>query len=165
MGKAEAVAAQLAAVLAGQNQALSDGLGACYDAGLADAPAPPPAGGFSQADLDAAVAAAVGPLQAKISQDAADLSAAQADCAQKLAELQAALDAMTAKELGEEGLVSQLQGSVAAVQDALDKIKSFVAGALNPPSPAPAPVPQPEPAPLPDPVVPPAPSPDPAPAG
>lgn len=120
--KDDAVSAAVLAVQAGQVQVLTDQLGSVFDQGEAIGTGP----GFTQADIDAAVLAAVGPLNDKIAQDALDLAAAQLDAETKLQAVQVALDAMTAKEQLEESAVLALQGSVQAVQTSLDAIKALV---------------------------------------
>lgn len=57
MGKAEIVAAQKAAYVQAQDSALESALGACYDQGVLDDKGE--SGTLTQADLDAAVKAAV----------------------------------------------------------------------------------------------------------
>lgn len=153
MAKEDVVAAQLVAIQAAETQAISAGLGACYDQGALDQKASD--GTLSQGDLDAAVAAAVAPLNDQISaltaQDASDKQAlvdAQASAASAIADMQSKLDAAIAADVGDKKLVSDLQGAVAAVQTALDNIKA----ALTPPAPVPVPVPVPDPVPAPVPA-------------
>lgn len=140
-----------AAGLEAIKQAVLDVIGMAYDKGAAEAPAP--TGTLTQEQLDAAVAAAQD-VDAKVLADAQAAALASHDA------LQAALDAMTAKELVEEGAVADIATKIASVQAAFDKIK----GLLFPPpvvvpdpvpvDPAPAdPVPV-DPAPA-DPVIPP----------
>lgn len=124
MAKADTVAAQKAAVLAGQDAALESGLESCYDQGAVDQKASD--GTLTQADLDAAVKAATDPLNAQIAADATALAQAQADAQTQLASLTQQLSDMTAKEQGEEKVIAELQASVAAVQAALDAIKAIV---------------------------------------
>lgn len=139
MAKADVVAAQLQAVQSAEAQAVSDGLSACYDQGVADQLA---AGGgsgqFSQSDIDAAVKAAVDPLNAEIASDAQALSDAQAKASSDLAAVQASLDAMTQKEQLEEQAVADVAAKIAQVQASFDAIKALL---------APAPVPAPDPVP------------------
>lgn len=104
MAKADVVTAQLAAIQSGINGVLSDAVGAAYDQGMADAGAPATAG-LTQADVDAAVAAA----------KAADAQALK----DAVAAVQVQLDAMTAKEVSEES-------AVAALQAKLDQIKALL---------------------------------------
>ena len=73
-------------------------------------------------------------LQSKDAADVQALSDAQAKAASDLAGVQASLDAMTAKEQVEEGLVTGLQGSISALQSSLDAIKAAVAAVLTPPA-------------------------------
>ncbi len=145
MGKADTVSAQLAAIQTAETQALTDGLGVCYDQGGIDQKASD--GTLTQADLDAAVAAATGPLNAQITQlnaqvvtDASNLSAAQAQAAQQLASVQSQLDAMTAQDQVDKGLVLNFQNSISALQTALDALKAAIP---VPPTPVPVPVPAP----------------------
>lgn len=123
MSKEDVVSAAVSSIQSAQAQALSDGLGSVYDAGLAAAPVA--TGGLSQADVDAAVAAA----QAA---DAQALADAQAAAAAALAAVQSQLDQMTAKEQLEEAAVSGLQSSVVAVQAALDAIKALIVPSAPP---------------------------------
>lgn len=125
MGKQETVSAQKAAVLAGQDAALESGLETCYDQGAVDQKASD--GTLTQADLDAAVAAAVGPLNDQIvaltAQDASDVAAlgvAQA----AVTGLQAQVDALTAEDAADKAVVANFQNSIAALQAALDALKA-----------------------------------------
>lgn len=122
MAKSDVVAAQKAALIAANDAALDAALGACFDSGEQDGNGP----GFTQADIDSAVASAVQPLNDKIAQDASDLAAAVQVGNDALAALQVKLDAsgvaladMTAKELSEEGVVQGLKDAVAAFQAVL----------------------------------------------
>lgn len=133
MAKADVVAAQLAAIQSAETAAITAGLGSCYDQGAVDGAASAP-GGFNQSDLDNAVAVAVAPLNAQITQlqaqdqtDAANASAAQASLATanaSIATLTQQLSDMTAQDNADKALVTNLQGAVASVQSALDAIKS-----------------------------------------
>ncbi len=129
MGMAEFVASQKAAILAGQDAALEGGLEAVWVESALEQKASD--GTLTQGDLDAAIKAATDPLNAQIAQDAADLTAAHADADAKLAALQTSLDAMTADDATKTKAVTDLQGSVAGVQAALDAIKAL----LSPPVP------------------------------
>lgn len=124
MAKSDVVAAQKAAVLAGQDAALEAGLEACYDQGAVDQKASD--GTLTQADVDAAVKAAVDPLNAQIAADAQALADAQSQAQAAMADLQGKLDAMTAKEQSEEAIVQGLQSSAAAMQSALDALKAII---------------------------------------
>lgn len=130
MVKADVVAAAVISIQGAQSQALSDGLGAVYDQGAVDQKASD--GTLTQADLDAAIAAAVGPLNSQIAalqaQDASDIAAGQA----ALATLQASFDALSVKEASEAGVVSGLQGSIGSIQGALAALQALF------PAPAPA---------------------------
>ncbi len=118
MAKTDVIAAAVAAIQSGEAQVLNDQLGSVFDSGLASAPVGS-GGGFTQADIDAAVAAAQGV-------DAAALAAAQADFTAKMATLQTSLDAMTAKEQMEETAVAGLQTAIASVQASFDAIKAIL---------------------------------------
>lgn len=122
MAKQDVVTAQLAAVQQGEQDVLSQALGACFDAGEADGNGP----GFTQADIDAAVLAATSPLNAQITQDASDLAAAHADADSKLADLQTKLDTMTAEDQADKAVVSNFQSSITALQNALDALKAAI---------------------------------------
>lgn len=78
MARQDVIQQQLAAVQTSETQALTDALGAAYDQGATDQKASD--GTLTQADLDAAVAAAVDPLNQQIAafpaQQAAAVSAA-----------------------------------------------------------------------------------------
>lgn len=147
MGKLDVVAAQKAAVLSGQDAALEGGLGACYDQGSADGVASVPAseGGFSQEQLNAAVASALAAAQAGSDQALADQKAAsdaafaadeaedekalvalQASMQEKLDALNAELVAMTAKEQIQELAVAAVKASILEVQAAFDAIKAIL---------------------------------------
>lgn len=144
MGKQDVVSKFVSDFQSAQAQLLQDQGSAMYDAVAADIAASAP-GGLTEPDVDAAVKAAVDPLQAQI----ADLSAkdqndlnnlndaqAQAKAAQdQLASVQKQLDDITAKEQTEEGLVKSLNDSISSLQGSLDAIKNAVAAVLNPPSP------------------------------
>lgn len=86
MGKADVVAAAVQSVQAAQVQALSDGLGAVYDQGGVDQKASD--GTFTQADIDAAVAAKGVADQAAVDALTAQVSALQADDNAKTAIIQ-----------------------------------------------------------------------------
>lgn len=124
MAKVDVVAAQKSAILAGQDAALEAGLEAVYDQAALDQKASD--GTLSQSDVDAAVAAAIAPLNLQIAADAQALSDAQAKAASDLAAVQAALADMTSKEQLEEQSVLALQNAVGAVQSSLDAIKALV---------------------------------------
>lgn len=130
--KEDSVAARLTALQAAETQAQTEALGGAFDDGVASAPAGT-GGGFTQADIDKAV-------QSAQAADAQALADAQAKAASDLAVVQQQLVDMTAKELSEEAVVTNLQQSVAAVQSSLDAIKALIFPA---PTPAPAPAPSP----------------------
>lgn len=118
MAKADVISAAKAKFIQDQDAAIQAYGEACYDGGLAEAPAPAPAG-FSQADIDAAVSAAK-----QVDAEAATQAKAASDAA--LADLQAKLQAMSDKEGQEEHVIAGLQGSVAQVQAALAAISALI---------------------------------------
>lgn len=120
MAKQDVVTAGVSAFQTAEAQMLNDQLGAFYDSVVADVgTGTGTGGGFTQADIDAAVVAA----QAI---DAQALADAQAKAVSDLAVVQGQLEEMTTKELNEEQVVKGLQDSVAAVQSSLDTIKSII---------------------------------------
>lgn len=124
----EAIASAKQSVIAGQDQALNDGLGACYDQGLADAGGQTTTpGSFTQADIDAAVAAA----QAVDAQALADAKTA-ADAA--LADIQSKLDDVTGKAKADEDLIEGMKDSADKLQAAVDLIHSLFPALPVPPT-------------------------------
>ncbi len=120
MSKDQIVSQALASISSGQAQVLADAIGVAVDQSALEQKASD--GTLSQADLDKAVADAVSAAQAVDAQALADAQAkAQAD----LAALQASLDSVTAKELGEEAAVKALQDAMAAVQASWDAVKAL----------------------------------------
>lgn len=137
--------------LAAQDQALQAYGEACYDGGLGEAPVGT-GGGFTQADIDAAVKAAVDPINQQLSdaiaKDAADVQAGQDALTQlqgKMDELQKSFDALSKKEGDEAVVITGLQGSL----DKMQQVVSILQGIMQP-APIPQPVPTPEPAPQPE---------------
>ncbi len=130
MSKADIVAAALSAISAGSAQVLSDAVGAAVDQSALEQKASD--GTLGQGDLDAAVAAAVAPLNEQIlaltDKDAADIAAGVA----ALSDLQGKLDTLAAKESVEAGIVNGLKDSLAALQDVVAKLS----GIVTPPVPA-----------------------------
>ncbi len=103
---------------------LSDAAGQLFDKIMADEVSQQPViQGFTQDQMDAAVAAGVTTAQAA---DAVSLAQAQAQAQSALQVVQAALDSMTAKEQLEEQAVAGLQSSIGQVQSALDAIKAII---------------------------------------
>lgn len=126
MSKEEIVAAQKSAIIMGQDAALQVGLEAVYDGAFSEGAASvPPADADEQAKIDAAVAAAVGPLNQQIAdlqaKDEADIAAGQA----ALVDLQSKMDALGAKEAIEAGIVDGLKGSLAVLQDVVSKLSGL----------------------------------------
>lgn len=120
--KADALTAFVSALTAGQAQAINDAGSALYDQAIADNP-PGSGGGFQQSDIDAAVAAAVGPLNNQIAtltaQDASDIAAGQqavVGVQQQLSDLQSKFDALATKEAGEASAASVVPQYIAALQ-------------------------------------------------
>lgn len=131
MGKEDTIAAQKAAITQAQDQALTDGLGACYDQGAQDQKASD--GTLTQADIDAAVTAAVSPLndqitqlQAQVQTDAQTLEDAQAKAQSEIDATKQALADMTAKEQLEEQAVADVGAKIQQVQAAFDAIRSLL---------------------------------------
>ncbi len=124
MSKADIVAAALSAISAGSAQVLSDAVGAAVDQSALEQKASD--GTLGQGDLDAAVAAAVAPLNEQIlaltDKDAADIAAGVA----ALSDLQGKLDTLAAKESVEAGIVNGLKDSLAALQDVVAKLSGIV---------------------------------------
>lgn len=110
MSKVDIVSAGVAAIQVGQTQVLTDQLGVVYDAAALEQKASD--GTLSQADLDAAVAAA----QAVDAQALADAKAAS-DAA--LAGLQSQLSVLATKEGQEASVIAGLQASKDALAAAL----------------------------------------------
>lgn len=126
MAKLDVVQAQLQVIQAAEVQALTDGLGACYDQGMANAGGTP--GTFTQADIDAAVSAAVGPLNDQIlgltAQDQADQASLQ-DAQAAMSDLQSKFDALAQKENVESGIIAGLQSSLSTLQDIVSQLQSI----------------------------------------
>jgi hypothetical protein len=129
MAKADIVAAQLAAIQQGQNQVLSDAIGAAYDGGAQDQAA---ADGSStsaadQAKIDA-LTAQVADLTAK---DEADVKAGQdalAAMQSQMTDVQKQLaDALAAKS-ADETVIQGLQAAASQIQGLLDQLKAIVIG-------------------------------------
>lgn len=134
--KADIVSAIVSSIQSAQSQALIDGVGQGYDAGLASAP--PSLGGLTQADVDAQV-------KAQSDSDASALAASQAADAKAqadaVASVQAQLDAatqaladMTAKDQKDSAAVLALKASAAGLQSVLDQLNAII----NPPAALPA---------------------------
>ncbi len=141
MSRDQIIADAKAAIVSGQDAVLMSAIGAAVDASALEQKASD--GTLGQSDVDAAVAAAVGPLNQQIvdltAKDEADLAAGQA----ALVDLQSKMDALASKEAVESGIIEGLQAS----KDALAKVLSDLAGigAVVPPPPVPVPVPDPVP--------------------
>lgn len=147
MAKADVVAAGITAIQSGVTQVYTDQLGVAYDGGFTDGVASVPAGtggGFQQSDIDAAVAAAIAPLNQSISdltaKDAGDVQAlADAKVASDaaVADLQGKLDTLAAAKSVDDGIISGLQGALQQIKDAEAALQSL----FPPPAPVdPAPV-------------------------
>lgn len=137
MSKDQIVSDAVAALQAGEVTVL----GGVYDSSFAEgvASVPPPDAG-EQAKIDAAVAAAVAPLNQQISdlgaKDASDLQAAAdakvaSDAA--IASLQQQLSDLASAKGIEDGVIAGLQSSISSIQGALASLQALF--------PAPAPVP------------------------
>lgn len=134
MSKELVVAEQKSAILAGQDAALQAGLELVYDKALAEAPVG--GGGFTQEQMDAAVALAVAPLneanallQGQVDFHVAkDVEDEKQIAAGKLAleDLRVAFEALSAKEQVEAGIIDGLKGSLAILQDVVAKLSGVV---------------------------------------
>jgi hypothetical protein len=124
MSKDQIVSDAKAALVAGQDALLTQVLGDVADQSALEQKASD--GTLSQADVDAAVAAAVGPLNDQIvalqAQDAADIKAGQ----DALAALQVKLDDLAQKEGVEASVIAGLQGSLAVLQDVVAKLSGLL---------------------------------------
>lgn len=123
MARQDVIDLGVAAVQAAEVDALKEQLGVAFDAGVAAQVAG--GSGLSQADVDAAVAAA----QAVDAQALADAVAVK-DAA--LEDLKSQLLALAAKEGQEAGVISGLQDSVKGVQDALAAIVALLPAPQQP---------------------------------
>lgn len=130
MAKEDVVSAAVQAIQQGELQVLTDQLGSVWDQGVASVP---PVSGDVQAQIDAAVQAAVGPLNDQIvqlqAQDAADVQAAvdakaQSDAA--LASLQGQLDSVSAAKLVDDQIIVGLQQSVSSIRALADQLAAIV---------------------------------------
>lgn len=124
MSKEQIVSDAKAALLAGQDAILTQVLGVVADQSALEQKASD--GTLSQADVDAAVLAAVTPLNDQIAalqlQDAADIKAGQ----DALASLQATLDTLAQKEGIEASVIAGLQGSLSVLQDVVAKLSGLL---------------------------------------
>lgn len=128
MGKIDAVVAF--------DSALVEAKGALYDAGFADGVASVPVvvgGGFTQENIDAAVAAQkaiddqalADALAADQAVDEAKLAELQAQCDVDKAALQVKIDELVAKQANDEATVKGLQDAMSAVQASWDAVKAL----------------------------------------
>lgn len=134
MSRDQIISDALAAISAGQAQVLSDAVSAAVDQSAIEQKASD--GTLSQADVDAAVAAAVAPLNQQISdlqvKDAADVQAAvdaKAAGDAAVAALQVQFDDLKSAKDVEDGVIAGLNASIVSIQGALDALH-----ALFPPS-------------------------------
>ncbi|MGZ6468426.1 MAG: hypothetical protein ACXWQJ_14095 [Bdellovibrionota bacterium] len=114
MTKEEIVQAGVAAIQSAQVQAISDQLGIAVDSAIASVP--PSAGGFSQADIDTAVAAAK-------AVDAEAMASAKSASDAALADMQSKLDALKGQE---ESAIAELQESMAKAQAAIAAVMALL---------------------------------------
>jgi hypothetical protein len=135
MSRDQIIADALSAIQAGQAQVLSDSVSAAVDASALEQKSSD--GTLSQSDVDAAVAAAVAPLNQQLSdlsaKDALDMQAAvdaKAAGDASVAAIQAQLDSLSAAKSVEDGVIAGLNSSIASIQGALDALH-----ALFPPAP------------------------------
>lgn len=131
MGKLEAVAARKSVLLSAQDVAVEEFGGGCYDDGVASVP---PGDADEQAKIDAAVAAAVEPLNVQIAdlmaKDVLDMQAAvdvKAAGDAAVAVLQAQFDSLTSKEGAEASIIANLQGSLSILKDVVEKLSALPA--------------------------------------
>lgn len=129
MGRQEVIDGQVSAIQSGQLEVLKSGLGVAFDAGMSESGG----GGFTQTDIDNAVAAAVLPLndqivglQGQVQADAQVLADAQAKAQADLDAVSKSLVDMTAKEQLEELAVADVAAKIAQVQEAFDAIKALL---------------------------------------
>lgn len=141
MSKEQIVSDAKSALVVAQDAALQSTLESVYDQAATEQKASD--GTLTQGDVDSAVAAAVAPLNQQIAdltaKDAADMqSAVDAKAAgdQAVAAVQAQLDALSAKELVEAGVIDGLKGSVGILQDVVAKLSALTAPAPTPEDPA-----------------------------
>lgn len=131
MSKIDIVAQIKAQIIQGQDQALEAGLEALYDQAAAEQKASD--GTLTQADIDAAVKAAVDPLNAQIAelqaQDAADIKAGQ----DAVAALQVKFDELAQKEGIEASVIAGLQQSLGVLQDIVSKLAGLTPPVVPPP--------------------------------
>ena len=132
MGRDEAIQKGLDALLQGQK----DALGGAFDDGAASVPAG--GGGFSQADMDKAVADAVAAAQgvdaADLAQKIADLQAADAQAMsdakavadQAFADLQKQFSDVSAAKSAEDAVVQGLQSGAAQIKAAYDALIAII---------------------------------------
>jgi hypothetical protein len=126
MSKEDTVSAQKQAIIDGESAVIEQALGAAFDAGFSEGAASvPPPDADEQAKIDAAVLAAVTPLQAQIDQDAKDLADAHAKADADLAAVNQSLADMTAKEQMEEQAVADVKAKIDSVQASFDAIRAL----------------------------------------
>ena len=117
MAKEDVVLAQKAIVLAAQEQALVDGLGACYDQGLIDHGISQ--GTLTQEDLDNAVSKAIADQKAA---DDVLLTEAQDKAKADMDDLQKKFNDLSAKEQVEAGVIGSLQDSLSKAQESIKAV-------------------------------------------
>lgn len=133
MSKELIVADAKAKLVSGQDELLGKVIGDAGDQMVAEFQASlPPVDANEQAKIDAAVKAAVDPLNAKIAQDALDLQAAIQDGLDKIAAANQALADMTAKELDVEAKEKAAEVAVQGLKDAVAAFQSVLAGLPQP---------------------------------
>lgn len=130
MSMQDVVSAAKAQFVSDQDAAAEKYGEACYNGGVIDDKATQ--GTLTQADLDAAISAAVAPLNQQISdltaKDATDVQAAidaKAAGDKAVADVQAKLDSLSAKEAPEASAIAALQQSVASLQSVLATLASI----------------------------------------
>lgn len=130
MSKEQIVSDAKMSFVTGQDKILNDVMGSVYDQAAIEQKAAD--GTLSQSDLDAAVAAAVAPLNDQIvaltAQDELDKQAAvdakaMGDAA--VAAIQAQFDELKASKDVEDGVIANLNASMASIQGALDALHAL----------------------------------------
>jgi hypothetical protein len=124
MSKEQVLADAKVAFAQKQDEVLSQVLGDVFD--KAQAEVPPSQGGFSQADIDKAVADAVAALQAKDDADVKALADAHAEADAAIADLKGQLDAAVKSKQAEDSVVQGLQAKADEIQKLIDALRGLV---------------------------------------
>ncbi len=124
MGRQEVIDQQAQAISEGQKQAIVDGVGAAYDAGLADGGGQVPADTtpYSEEDVKAKVEEATQPLKDSIAAHEAEVASLR----QKLADED--LD-----DAGREKLITDLQKSLTDIKASVSNLEAAIPTVVEPP--------------------------------